>query len=368
MHPAAFVEVEAVPEIALLSLAILTIIILGELWLMEYVFSRTFARIPVVGGPLARYFTAGIRWARGVLLATLHGTLWAAGKIFRATAAFMRNMVQDARDTLSVLDGAMTHTVDVIIPREIGAVRGFALRQANNALVTALEYARSVRQDAQAWYRQGLAYTDVQVKSATQTVLGILTSVTATLSARITAARADARAWVDAATARADRQFRQAEADAAVLAKQAEQAAIKIEQAAVDGQARDAWAPIWAGIMTGVAGAISVAGSDFPAITRQLQAIATQAPATLAQAETAAASAIPPMMTALEECVLPGCRDLGPLRTLMSQLADALFAALLLAWVVQMITDPQGWAQETYDAFGPLIDGELAVVRALAGI
>ena len=364
----AFVQFAAPAGVTLLVIAMFAILVLAGLWLIVTFFGGLFRRIPWVGPPIASVFDAAARGLRSATMATWHGTLWAVDHTVHAVATYVDNIVGIARDTLDAVGGALEHTVNVVIPREISQARAFATRQANLALVTALQYARSVRQDAAAWYRAGLAYTDGQVTSATRTVLAILGDATARLQAQISALRADTLTWVAAATARADRQFRQAEADAAVLAKQAEQAAIKTEQAAVDGQARDAWAPVWAGIMTGVAGAISVAGSDFPAITAQLQAIATQAPATLAEAETAAASAIPPMMTALEECVLPGCRDLGPLRTLMSQLADALFAALLLAWVVQMITDPQGWAQETYDAFGPLIDGELAVVRALAGI
>ncbi len=369
MHPPlAFVGFDDMAEIGLVVGAMFAILVLAGLWLIITIFADLIRRIPVVGPPIANGLEFIARGFRTSVLTILHGTLWAAGKVFHGMAVLLDNMFGIIRNTLDALAGVSEHTVNVIIPREIRGARSFALRMANRALTTALDYARSVRADAWQWYLRGRAYTDQQVAAARNSLVQLIRTVYSDVLARIANLRAQTQIWVGAATARADRQFAQAEADAHTLAQQAQANAIRIEQNAVDGQAREAWAPVWAGIMAGVAGAIQVAGSDFPQITRQLQQIATEAPATLTEAEAAAARAVPPMMTALRECVLPQCRDLGPLRSLMHQIGDALFTALLLAWIIQMVTDPEAWARETYDAFTPLIDGELGIIRALAGI
>lgn len=188
------------------------------------------------------------------------------------------------------------------------------------------------------------------------------------LQAGIQQAEQQAAQEFQQAQARADQQFRQAEADAQALAKQAQQQATRVAQQNADRQASAPWRTQWAEITAGVTAVLTQLAGDHPDLARQLRVIVAAEPATLTEAEAAAAAAVPPMLTALQECVIPDCQDLSQLRASLHDLADIAMFAALLAWLVQMVTDPRRWAEETYAVLGPVVDAELSAVKAVLGL
>lgn len=217
-------------------------------------------------------------------------------------------------------------------------------------------------------------YADVQARHAYNRAHREVTGLRHSLLGVIHEATGRLRAEIHAAVTRADGQYAKARAqirdalqaaerDATAKANRAQHQAVTQAGRNADHAAAGAWAGQWAAITAGVSAALATAGADFPELTRQLEAIVATEPATLAEAEAAAAAAVPPMLTALDECVMPNCRDLAPLRTVLSLMGDVIWVALLLAWLIQAVTDPEAWARETYDAFGPLTDGLLALMH-----
>ncbi len=362
-HTTAFVGYDDAAELGAVVVAMFAVLVLAGLWLIVTFAGGLFRHIPFVGGPIANAFDTAARALRNATLGTWHGVLWSLSRLFRSVSALIRNLGHAMTAALHAVEHAVEHQAYTVIPREIRHTRAFAHHVASLAYHSAVDYARFKFQQAEAGIRAERAGRKAADQSLNQSLLRTIRVTAANLGDRIAALRADTWGWTRQAVARADRQFQQAEADL----KAGDRATATQVIHHVDNEARDGWAPVWAGIMAGVAGAIQVAGEDFPQITRQLRAIATEAPTTLTQAEAAAARAVPPMMTALEQCVLPQCRDLGPLRSLMHTLGSALFQLALLAWIVQMIVDPVTWAHETYGSFRPLIDAELGLVKALTG-
>ena len=363
----AFVGVDDGAELGLLVAAMFAILVLAALYLITALFGNLFRKIPVVGPPIGNAFDWAARWARGAIIATLHGLLWAVEKMAHAAAALIVNQYQLLLEGIRSVVDAAEHTRFAVIPREIGAVRAFSVRVASQALVTALEFSRHVEAEARTWAGQAYerAHREiVQLRQQTDATI----RVTATrLYQLITNAQARADRQIAAVKAEAEQLFRQAEADAQTAAQLAERDAIRVTQDWADRQGQQAWAGQWAEITAGVTAVLTQLGTDHPDLATQLKAIVAIAPATLAEAETAAAAAVPPLLTALRECVIPDCQDLGQLRDSLHSLADVAFFAALLAWLVQMVMDPAAWARETADVLGPVIDAELATIRGVLG-
>ena len=70
------------------------------------------------------------------------------------------------------------------------------------------------------------------------------------------------------------------------------------------------------------------------------------------------------MQTLWEQLNGSGLPQIEQAGRLWEGMASPLFIAALTAWLTQAVADPQAWARETQDAFTPIIDIELAAVRA----
>ena len=364
----AFVEVAAPAELAALVAAMFAVLLLAALYLITSFFGNLFRKIPVVGPPLANGMDWAARWSRGAIMATLHGVLWALEKTAHAAVSMIVNQYQLLLDGIRSAVDAAEHTRFAVIPREIGAVRAFSVRVASQALVTALQFGRHVEQEAQTWAGQAYSRAHGEVAQLRQQTADTIRVTATRLLQLITDAQARADRQFAAVKAEAEQLFRQAEVDANLAAAAAEHAAVVIAGQATDQAAAGAWAGQWAEITAGVSAVLAQLGTDHPDLAAQLKTIVAIAPATLAEAETAAAAAVPPLLTALRECVIPDCQDLNQLRDSLHSLADIALFAAFLAWLIQAVTDPAACARETYDALGPLGDAGLIAVRGLLGI
>lgn len=369
MHPPiAFVGVDDGAELGLVVLAMFAILILAGLYLISQMFSAAFKKIPVVGPPIGAAFDWVTRWARGAMMATFHGLLWACGKIAHAFMALIRNLYEWNLQIVRDIIDAAEHTRFTVIPREITAARQFAMNQANQVYYQARAYTNQEIARVDKSIADLKAWTSGRLLALQNTLVTLVNDTRQILDARISKIQADLTAQIQTLTRKEQADFATAEADARQLATQAEQQAVKVTETWANDLAHNAWAAQWAEITAGVTAVLTQLQTDHPDLARQLKLIIAVEPATLAEAEAAAAAAVPPMLTALAECVIPDCQDLNQLRNTLHALGDIALFAAFLAWLIQMVTDPVGWARETYAVLGPVVDGELAVVKGILGL
>jgi hypothetical protein len=393
----AFVEFADAAGIAYIVGAMITVAILAVLWLFVAFIGGTLGRIPLIGGPIKSAFSAAARWIRSAMMVTLHGTLWAAEKLFQANVAFLRNMFGIVRNAADALGGALEHTVNVIIPREVQTLRNRIDQVKRNLLfeivalwhrtVQRIDLVRTeLRAEIAKVQRMVLARID-QVNRELRTSLKALN---ASLRARIDqvdrALRADlskavselrsliqtrftaAEALARQLFTRAEADIAEAEADAKAYADTVGVATFHKALTAVDSEAHQAEAGVWPEVTAMIGTLEKTAGNDFPELTKLLQQIPTNVPADLTAAIAASVRFMPPVIRTMTDCVLPDCRDLGPTRQWLHDMQLPATSIALLAWFIQMVTEPQTWADETYAFLNPLIDGELGAMRAFLGV
>lgn len=367
MRPVAFVGYDDAAELGLVVVAMFAILILAGLWLVSVFFAGLFRKIPLVGGPIADAFDWAARALRAATMSTWHGTLWAVGKMAHSFTAFARDTVDIIHNALEALTGAVEHQVDVILPREISQLRKFTITIVARALNTALQYADAVRKQAYQWYQDGRAYTDARYQQAIKFTTDLVRATATELLTLINQARAEAKQEFQAAEQYAKQLFNQAEADASAGDASTLLKAVATALTDVDTEARDAAAPVWAGIQSQLVNLQHVVGSDFAEFLKLLQEIPTDAPADLAAVVAVGMAIIPPTLKITADCTIPTCRDLGPLRSLLHLLEDAGFLALLLAWLAYCVQDPEAAARDTADVVDPIASATIGPILSLLG-
>lgn len=396
-HPLALVAVDDGVELGLLVAAMFAILILAALYLITAIFGAAFRKIPVVGPPIANAFDWVTRWARGALIATLHGTLWACQKIAHTVMALLNNMYQAQLDAIRAVIDAAEHTRFTVLPREIVAARQFANRVANQVYYQARAYTdqeiASVRKDMAALRRQ----IDTKILNLQNTLVTLVNATRKVLDARITDAVNQLTAKIQALGRKEAADFAKAEADihaaearvnatiaadvktlntelaadvqaveqlAKQLAADAELAAVADVNAAVKVAMETAWPPV-----TAMIGQLQeIAAPDFTAVLALLALVPTEVPVTAPEAFAATETVLPPILRLLTDCVIPQCRDLGGLRNFLHSLLSAGFDAALIAWLIYCITDPQGAARDTEAVGGPIANDTVGALLGLFGV
>lgn len=368
MHqPLALVGVDDGVELATVVAAILTIMILAALWIITSWSARALGKLPGVGVYLARGFDWAARWARGSMMAVLHGTLWACGKLAHAAMALITNFYQMNLDAIRAVIDAAEHTRFVALPREIVAARQFANRVANQVYYQARAYTNQEIAKVDGAVAGLKAQVARQLLDLQNTLVRLVNATRQVLDARITAAvntlTAQIQALARKEAADVTRIETELKAGDAAAAAQATATAL----ADVDTEVHQAALKVWAGIDTELQQLTRQLGADFPDVAKLVQLIPTTAPPTLALALATSLNISLPTLRLAIDCTIPQCRDLGPLRSLLHQLADAGWLALLLAWLVFCITDPVAAADDTAAVIDPIASGVLTPLLDLLG-
>jgi hypothetical protein len=395
-HVSAFVGYDDAAELGLVVIAMFAVLLLAGLYLIISLFEKAVRRVPFLGPPVADAVDYVTRWARGAMMGTLHGALWAAGKFARGLAIMGQGIWLAFKDCLDVMGGSIEHIVNVIIPRVQKQDRAFTVSRASETLRTSLEWTNKVRSDAWSWVMQARQYTRQQVASA-ESRLNTTIRVTATrLYDLLGQAKAQLTARIEQAQARADRQFSQvtAELGKAETSLRAQMAAdlttaetgIRASLRTAETYAEQQAARAQAGAIAAVDGAVAAvehaswppvtamigelrkaAGTDFPQLLPLLALVPTVAPSTAPAAVAAADAVLPPILRLMTDCVVPNCRDLGPLRNLLHTISGDVFLAALLAWVIYCIEDPAGAAQDTVTVADPVVSPVASALIGLVG-
>jgi hypothetical protein len=312
-------------------------------------------------------------------------TLWSAIYKAHAIVLEMRDLSGHAASSLRSHQSWITHILVTVIPDAIKNLKADIAK----ALKTAEAYAF---QQATAAYQH--AHRDLLAVRAE--LLSVIHTAVLQLTAAIQLEKVRADQQFRQAEARADQQFAQAEADIAnarsalqseitadvtalsaqiiagvsaaeqmarQLAVQAELNAVADVDHAVESVTQITWPPV-----TAMIGQLKeTLGNDFPQVAALLTLIPQDIPVTAPAAVAAADTVIPPILRLLNDCVVPQCRDLGPLRSLLHDLGSGWFDIALLAWLVFCITDPTGAAADTTAVADPVVSPVMSTLVSLLG-
>lgn len=396
-HTVAFVEFVDAAGLVYVVAAMFAVLILGALWLFITFAGGLFRKIPFVGGPIANAFDAAARWIRGIMLKTLHGTLWAAGKMFHANVVFFRNMFGIAKNVLEALDGALAHTVNVIIPREVRRLTrriDLTRKQLLFEITATYHHLRQIITETENRLKADISRLNKDLRKRIDQVNRELkhsiSDLNKSLRARINEVRdqlnqeiatlgktlrdliaarfSQAEDLARSLFQRAEQDISQAKADAEHYADQVATKEYDHAIQTVDSEAATAARDTWPEVTAMIGTLEKVAGNDFQDVQRLLQEIPTKAPADLTAALAAAIRFFPPMAQLAADCVIPDCRDMGPTRQWLHDMQLPVTSAALVAWFIEMVTDPEAWANQTYSFLSPLIDAEYDVLTGFLGV
>lgn len=314
----------ALPDLALCVVAGFLLVLALALFALKGVLTGVFSHIPGIGGIAAGAVGALVdRAANDVLNAS--GTVWkTSAVIFRSIGSWARGMWAGAvivwQETL--------HTMENIVGIQIPAV-------ANEAASHVYHYSQQVLAQAARWYHDALAYSDAW-------------------GARLTSMIADVAntAAKDAASA-----FDHANA---VIGERV--AGLSTD---IDTAARHGFDVAWKESARDLGALKDVIGHDFPDISALLPWAegAGIAGLTGVIARLAATSAI--SVRAIEDCVVPNCKNLSQFGKDLAELNSAASTAAMLAYIIAAVEDPIGTANDTIAVTRPMVD---TVVRPLVDL
>lgn len=108
-------------------------------------------------------------------------------------------------------------------------------------------------------------------------------------------------------------------------------------------------------------------GGDFPWLNDLLGALGGLGTVGLLGALTRAIAGTEAITKLANDCIVPNCRNLSQFGADLKDLLGLASTASLLAWCTFMVTDPNGWAQETYTAANDVVTATIDATQSLLG-
>ena len=396
-HHIAFVEFAPVADIAVVVAAVLSLICLMALFLIAEFIASLFGRLPWPLSLAAGVAKSVAHAARDAMVWVFDGTLHFLSWSWHMCVRFLEDLFNELRVTGNVLLDITRKIIEKDIPRlnhqlrsRITQVRREGKRdlkrESNRLFQIIASVAKALRKDITktAHHIETELQHDVKVLRAEDARLDkSLRHLIAAVRQDLTA---ELRAAVRALTSRIDARFQAAEhlarqlyqsalqkiavalADAEQYARQQARQAEQDAVTEVDREAHKAMAAAWPEVTAMIGQLEKVAGNDFPELQRLLHDIPENIPQDLLGALTVAVRFIPPMLETTTECTIPTCRDLGSTRQFIHNLQLPITSAALIAWFIEMITDPEAWANQTHSFLSPLVNAEYTVLKDLLGV
>lgn len=374
----------ALPDIGLLLAGLLLAFLAFALWGLRDLLTGAFSHVPVIGGFIGRSLGSLLDSARRDVLSASHSSLSGATRLFRWVSGWMGHVLTGIGHTFTAIATTIDHLVRVQVPhlfdvaRHETAVlfdglRHDAARWVADARHQAAVEFDGLRHDTLAWIDDVRFYVDRQVAASR----AYAASLFARAETDVASALADARAFAAAETGALARAvagdlnalatetgtlFRTAERDAAAGIAAAETAASVALVDAVKGIVTDldtwgneAVTRAWPDVQGDLDALGRLLGRDFPDIGKLIPALEGAGAAGLLGAliRSLAGSAV--AVRALEDCVIPNCRNLSQLGKDLSELGSAVSAAAMVAWMAYIAADPVAAADETVAVCEPFI-------------
>lgn len=377
--------VVALPDIIIGLAGLLLLFLAYSLYVLRDVLVRGFSHIPGAGGWIGSHLAGWLDSAAHAVAHASQDAFDGARQIFMSVETWTVNVLHEITAMADEIGGTMWHIAVVQIPRyaRIAAadteralhIAGHAIDSAYHVVVREIDHATAVarhdtaaafdaaRHDIAHWYDTARHQT-ARDFAVTEHNIARLYDVT----------RHDIASAYDQALARADvlaRQsealsrhlFRQAEYDARRWVSTAETASTAALDAAIgglvtdlDSWGREAVDRAWPDAERSLEALRKALGSAWPDLHKILPALGGLGAAGLLGALIRSLAGVNAVTTVMSECVIPNCDNLGQLGKDLSQLASALSAAAMLAWLVFMAADPVAAAGDTVRVASPLAD------------
>ena len=367
-------------------LAGLVLLVLAlALWLLRGLLVGALSHLPVIGWAAARLLGGLLDDARTRVIHGAESAFTGAERLFAAMAHWAVAMWDGAVAGLEHAGEAVWHVAVVQIPREITAARRYAAQLAGQAAATAVRlagaaqryaaavaaaargYARALvtaaeaaaRRDvaaaeatALAWVTDAERYAQRAAAAVESTALAEIRQVDQYLSAAVAAAEHDLTAGLRYAEQSAAHDLTRAE-DALRTAIGAASAGVLTDVDRIAGRAlRDVWPQADRDIE---ALRRSLAGG-YQDIADLLRALGGAGSTGLAGVLATAVAAAAALTRLADECIVPGCDNLGQFGAELHALLGDAATAAMLAWLVLAVTDPVRAADDTATVAGAVID------------
>jgi hypothetical protein len=374
----------AVPDLAGFAAAALLLVLAVAIGLLASLLANTLGNAPVIGGWVSRDLVGWLTDARnGVLKAADATWHFATGMVNWLTDITTKPLIYLGDFAIRVWNDVQT-LKDVTIPDALNSAANYAASARQAAEVYAAAAVSAVSHDlaadlatAEARAAQLTAgaetYAAGLVSAAERDLSAAIAAVSHAESAGLSAAELALTAGISSTAATAYRDLAglagSTDADIARLA-----ADITAEGQAVAAGAQAALAAVQGGIYTDLETwgdrAVSQAwpdalqdiqslrntlGEDFPWLADLAGALAGAGAAGLLGALIRSIAGTQAIVRLADDCIVPNCRNLSGLGNDLAELAGLAATAAMLAWGVFLVTDPAGWAQDTYDLGGPVV-------------
>lgn len=351
----------ALPDLGLVAAVVVLLIIAGALWVLSKTVGGAFGYVPVIGGWVKSHIDSALNDARNAVLraagSTWDGAValfnWAADltsrpfyavvSAFGDVAATVQHFAVTTvpalidriiRETNRVLADAYARTAVIYreAERDIGIAKAFAIARALGWYHDALSYAARLTADARDAADAGIRAAERAAAAETAALAAKVAADVTGLDRTITAAAAAAQAH-------------------AIVTAEGYAKAIYTD---VDNWGTQALKRVWPDADEAINGLRNVLGGDFPDVRELLGALGGLGAAGLLGAIIRSLAGTAVVTQLAEDCIVPNCRNLSQFGRDLQGLIGDVPAAAMLAWFIFLVTDPAGWAQDTYDAGAPV--------------
>ena len=349
------------PDLGLVTAVIALLIIAGALWVLQQTIGRAFSYVPVIGSWVSSHLDSALNDARNAVLKAAGSTWDGAVHLFNwAGDVFERPfnaLVSTFADVTNWIERTATVTIPAVYNRivaETSRVLADAYNRAETLFrtaerdITAAEAAVTAK--AFAWYNDARGYAARLTADAEDLALSEVRAAERIAAAATAALAAEVRADVTALV----RDIVAAELRAEQVAISTADGYARVLYTDLDGFGTQALQRVWPDAEQDIGALRQALGGSFPNINELLGALGGLGAAGLLGAlirSLAGTSALTQLAT---DCIVPNCRNLSQFGRDLQGLIGDVPAAAMLAWMIFLVTDPAGWAQDTYDLGGPV--------------
>jgi hypothetical protein len=379
------------------AVALMLLLLAAALTLLIYVLVNSLGKAPVIGSWISGTLSGWLTDARNALLNASKSSWHGLIDLINWCNSLSTSILVHAYQFYDEASAAISRIVYVRLPQFLGS-----------AYSSALSLYDTVRAEIASDYSQATSYAASLVAGAESWVQAQVSQLAAEASSLFTRAEQDALAWVgDAETAAANLVTESSTALRADIAGAEQYAASEVSalaastQAAVNQLANDitgglataetlAYSQLEAavrGITTDLEtigdSAVSLAwpdavpdlqalrdtlGADFPWLNDLLGLLAGAGTAGLLGALIRSMATSQALTRLATDCIVPNCRNLSGLGKFLQALSGDASEAAMLAWLVEAITNPSGWASDTNALLGGPANDTITAVRGLLGV
>jgi hypothetical protein len=387
----------ALPDLGALAAALFLLLIAAALWVLIQLLVNSIGKAPVIGSWIVTNVGGWLNDARNAILAAQSASWHAFIQLLKWTIDLL--VIWPAKLALALwnLAQGLERTVFVRLPllaqqlygetvQALDTAETYALSLGNRlalsvtAALGSLENWTQARVDAlalEATHLFNVAEQDVTaaLARAEADAANLVTQASTALQADIASAEALAAHEVSALQASVQAAVNQLAADMAHGLASAEALAYSQVQALQGAIVTDletigdsAIGLAWPDAVPDLQALRGVLGADFPWLNDLLGLLAGAGTAGLLGALIRSMATSQALTRLATDCIIPNCRNLSGLGNDLQNLLSVASDAALLAWLVQLVHNPDSWAQDMVTEATPLGNAAMAAGRLLFGV